>query len=45
MSEYEIWQASEGAPDSQFPINDNTHLYNVLGWVKSASDGIGENTI
>ena len=45
LSEYEIWQANEHAPDSQFPINDHTHLHNVLGWVKSASDGIEENTI
>ena len=45
MSEYEIWQASESAPDSQFLISDHTHLCNVLGWVKSALDGIEENTI
>jgi DDE superfamily endonuclease len=45
LSEYEIWQANEHAPDSQFPINDHTHLRNVLGWVKSASDGIEENII
>jgi hypothetical protein len=45
LSEYEIWQTSERAPASQFPINVHTHLRNVLGWVKSASDGIEENTI
>ena len=45
MSEYEIWQASESAHDSQFLISDHTHLCNVLGWVKSALDGIEENTI
>lgn len=40
MSEYEMWQASERASYSQFPINDHTHLRNVLGWVKSAWDSI-----
>ena len=28
-----------------FRRNDHTHLQNVLGWVKSALDGIVENTI
>jgi DDE superfamily endonuclease len=40
MPLYEIWQANHCAPDSQFPINDHTHLCNMLGWVKSAFDGI-----
>lgn len=35
----------ELASYSQFSINDHTHLRNVLGWMKSASDGIEENTI
>lgn len=45
MIEYEMWQANERASYTQNPINDHTHLRNVLGWMKSTSDGIEENII
>ena len=45
LAEYENWCCGDQPPGARFPINDHTHMRNVLQWVKSAYSEIPPNLI
>lgn len=45
LNEYESWCQSDPLPGAKFPINDHTHMRNVLVWVRTAYDAIDSNLI